>query len=114
MPKKNIKTYAFDIDGVICSLTNGDYLSALPNKKAIKKINQIYSEGNKVIVFTARYMGRTNNNPEKAKKIGYEQTVNQLKNWGLMFDELFMGKPSYDVFIDDKAYNYDENWIKKI
>ena len=98
MPKKNIKTYAFDIDGVICSLTNGDYLNALPNKKAIKKINQIYSEGNKVIVFTARYMGRTNNNPEKAKKIGYEQTVNQLKNWGVKFTLLIIKKPYFDFF----------------
>jgi len=59
-------------------------------------------------------MGRTNNNIEKAKKLGYEETLKQLREWGLNFHELFMGKPSYDILIDDKAYNYNDDWIKKL
>ena len=59
-------------------------------------------------------MGRTNNNIEQAKTLGYKETIKQLKDWGLNFHELLMGKPSYDILVDDKAYNYDEDWIKKI
>ena len=113
-PKKKTKIFAFDIDGVICSTVNGDYGEAVPKKKAINKINKIYADGNKVIIFTARYMGRTNNNIEQAKTLGYKETIKQLKDWGLNFHELLMGKPSYDILVDDKAYNYDEDWIKKI
>ena len=43
---------------------------------------------------------------------GYQ--MKQLKNWGLNFHELHMGKPSYDILVDDKAYEYSENWIKKL
>ena len=114
MPKKNTKTYAFDVDGVICFSNCGDYDKSKPYKNAIKKINRLYSEGNRIIVFTARYMGRTKNNTEKAKQPGYEKTFQQLKSWGLHFHELFMGKPSYDILIDDKAFNYNENWIDKL
>ena len=58
-------------------------------------------------------MGRHKNNVSKAKEEGYELTVQQLKDWNVKYHELIMGKPSYDIIIDDKAYNYNENWIKK-
>jgi len=32
----------------------------------------------------------------------YELTLEQLKSWGVHFHELKLGKPSFDVFIDDK------------
>ena len=114
MPKKKIKTYAFDIDGVICKSIDGNYSKSKPNKNAIEKINELYSKGNKVIIFTARYMGRTKNNAEKAKMLGYEKTFQQLKSWEVNFHELLMGKPSFDILIDDKAFNYNKSWIKKL
>lgn len=54
MVNKNI--YIFDIDGTICSLVehDGDYESVIPFKKRIKKINDLYYDGNKIIYFTAR------------------------------------------------------------
>jgi len=106
------KKLAFDIDGVICSSLNGNYSESKPNYNAINKINNLHSEGHEIIIFTARYMGRTNDNVEKAYEIGYEATKKQLINWGVKFDRLIMGKPDFDLLIDDKAYNYNENWIK--
>ena len=41
-------------------------------------------------------------------------TLEQLKGWGLNYHELIFGKPSYDCFIDDKAFNYSENWIDEL
>ena len=59
-------------------------------------------------------MGRTNNDIKKAHEIGYNLTFEQLKKWNVKFDKLFMGKPSYDLLVDDKAYNYNVDWINKI
>ena len=80
MPKNNIKTYAFDIDGVICKSIDGNYSKSKPNKNAIEKINELYSKGNKVIIFTARYMGRTKNNAEKAKMLVMIKLYNNLSH----------------------------------
>ena len=48
-------------------------------------------------------MGRNKDNIKKATKQGYKQTFNQLKKWKVKFHELRFGKPSYDVFVDDKS-----------
>ena len=33
-----------------------------------------------------------------------------LVSWGCKFHTLLMGKPSYDLYIDDKSYNVDNFW----
>ena len=65
-----------------------------------------------IIIFTARYMGRNNDNVKLAKKQGYELTYKQLVQWNLKFDKLLMGKPSYDFIIDDKGYGFKKNWYQ--
>ena len=47
------------------------------------------------------------------KKRGYKLTKKQLKNWNLKYHKLIMGKPSYDVFIDDKNLEFSKNWLIK-
>jgi len=32
----------------------------------------------------------------------------QLKKWDVHYDELILGKPSYDFFIDDKCFNISD------
>ena len=108
-------TYVFDIDGTICKkVIDGDYSKAEPYINRIKTVNRLYKEKNTIIFQTARAMGRTNNNYKKAHELGYDFTLNQLKSWKLSFDELVFGKPSFDLIIDDKAFNYSSNWINKI
>ena len=57
-------------------------------------------------------MGRSNENILKAKKRGYNLTKQQLKKWGLSYDKLIFGKPSYDLFVDDKSLGFKKNWPK--
>ena len=38
-----------DIDGTICSNTNGEYHEAIPNEENINKINKLYDEGNTIV-----------------------------------------------------------------
>ena len=112
--KKKLKTYCFDIDGVICSTKGNDYKNSKPINKSIKKINELYFAGNTILVFTARFMGRSKDNPALAKKRGYKLTFGQLKKWKLEFHKLIFGKPSFDLLIDDKALFFEKNWQNKI
>ena len=51
--------YCIDIDGTICTPTVGrDYHKAEPWSDRIKVLNKLYDEGNHIIYFTARAMGR--------------------------------------------------------
>jgi phosphatidate phosphatase PAH1 len=110
----NKKIICFDIDGVICNTKNSNYTKSIPNKKTVKLINSLFDEGYKIKIFTARYMGRNLNNSKKAYKEGYKKTFTQLKKWNLKFDELILGKPTYDIFIDDKSLGFKKNWIKSL
>tara|TARA_B100001250_G_C19711122_1_gene749231 strand:- start:544 stop:864 length:321 start_codon:yes stop_codon:yes gene_type:complete len=103
--------YVFDIDGTICSNTFGKYKKAEPFLKRIEKINELYDQGNHIIFLTARGMGRTDNNAHEAQCLFYEMTLHQLQAWGVKFHELFLGKPSGDIYIDDKGIS-DEQFFK--
>lgn len=103
-----MKTYCIDIDGTIC--TNGNcssckYEGSTPIKERIEKVNQLYDEGNIIKYFTARGMGRYNDDADKAKENLYGLTKMQLEIWGCKYHELILGKPSADIYIDDKAIN---------
>jgi hypothetical protein len=93
-----------DIDDTICHYVNNNtdlnYINAVPYKDRINKINKLYDDGNTITYWTAR-----------GTKTGinwFNITYNQLIKWGCKFHELRMGKPAYDLFIDDKNINSEE------
>ena len=92
-----------DIDETICYYNEisgvRDYSKALPIKKNIQKINQLYDQGNTIVYWTAR--------GTLTGKNWYNLTKTQLDKWGAKYHELRMGKPCYDLFIDDKNINSD-------
>jgi|TARA_R110000824_G_scaffold227109_3_gene414922 hypothetical protein len=96
-------TYVFDIDGTICSIVDGDYEKATPFENRIMVINELYEEGNMIHFLTARGMGRTDNSPIFAHRLLYKFTKDQLDSWGVKYHKLFLGKPSGDIYIDDKG-----------
>ncbi len=104
----------FDIDNVICKTKKNDYKNSKPIKKNINLINFFYAKRVFIKIFTSRFMGRNNENILKAKKNGYNFTIKQLNSWGLKYDKLIFGKPSYDFFVDDKCLFYNKNWGPKI
>ena len=100
----NLKlTYVFDIDGTLCSFTGGKYEEALPFKDRINVVNELYNAGHTIVLNTARGMGRTNNNQSLANEMFRELTEDQMRSWGVKYHELFLGKPSGDIYIDDKG-----------
>jgi hypothetical protein len=87
-----------DIDDTICH-TNGDlnYYEAQPILERISKINQLYDQGHTITYWTARGTQTGIN--------WFQVTLKQLQSWGCKFHELRMGKPAFDLFIDDKVMN---------
>jgi hypothetical protein len=89
------KTICVDLDGTLCTNTFGEYESAEPFPWAIERVNGLARAGHRIVIFTAR---------GTATGIDWDAvTRGQLERWGVAFDELRFGKPSADVYIDDRA-----------
>lgn len=91
--------YMVDIDDTICKTVDKDYVNSVPYKERIEKLNKLYDEGHEIHYWTAR-----------GTSSGIDWlpfTIEQLIRWGCMYNNISVGKPSYDVWIDDKAISLD-------
>ncbi|WP_428079429.1 phosphoheptose isomerase [Candidatus Pelagibacter sp.] len=104
------KVFCFDLDNVICRSHHNFYKKSKPLKKTISFINRIYNNGHTVKIFTARGMTTYKENISVVKKKYKNFTIKQLKKWGVKYHKLYLGKPAYDYFVDDKAYNVNSEW----
>lgn len=109
-----MKIFIFDIDNTITKTKGTRYRAAKPIKSKIKIINQLFDKGHIIKIFTSRYMGKHNGNVNFIKKKYYKKTEQQLRGWGLKFHDLIFGKPIFDFFIDDKAFNVKDRKLNKI
>jgi hypothetical protein len=109
-----MKIIIFDIDNTIAITKGNKYSVARPILSKIKIINKLYENGHIIKIFTSRYMGKHKENTNLIKRIYYKKTYRQLKKWGLKFNELIFGKPIFDYFIDDKAFNSKDKKLHKI
>jgi len=106
--------YVIDIDGTICSITNGEYLKATPFHDRIKQINALHDAGHTIIYHTARGMGRSKNLIAMAQCLFTDLTRKQLDDWGAKYHQLFLGKPSGDFYIDDKGIKDKDFFADKV
>ena len=87
-----------DIDETICvTPSDRDYSKAMPIVENIEKANKLYDEGHEITYWTAR--------GTKSGIDWTDVTRKQLEEWGAKHHELKLGKPYYDLFIDDKNIN---------
>ena len=97
-----------DIDETIC-ITDGpknlarDYSKSNPILENIKAVNKLYEQGHHITYWTARGTESGIDWTDVTKK--------QLLEWGAKHNHLILGKPSYDLYIDDKSIN-TRNWEK--
>lgn len=86
-----------DVDNTICKTEGTNYEQSEPIHDRIKSINALYNEGHTIVYWTAR---------GTLSGIDYTSlTHEQLRKWGALFHEIKLGKPAYDLFIDDKNIN---------
>lgn len=98
---KDNQTFCIDIDGTICT-EFCQYEDAEPVKSVIEKVNNLYNNGHKIILYTSR---------------GYSSGFNwipllkeQLEKWDVLYHDIKQGKPFADYYIDNKAINVLD-WI---
>ena len=109
------KIICFDLDNVICKTNSkNNYNKSKPIKSAISFINKLFDNGYIIKIYTARYMGRSHENVDIVKKKYLNRTKSQLKKWNIKYHNLYMGKPNFDIFIDDKSLGFKKNWIKEL
>lgn len=94
--------YFIDLDNTLCTTIDGDYINSNPIQIRIDYVKELKQEGHHITIWTAR---------GSSTGIDYKElTLQQLKEWDIPYDELLMGKPSYDLYIDDKSINVDMHW----
>lgn len=88
-----------DLDGTICT-EEKMYSRALAKQKknAKETINKLYEQNHIIIIYSARTW------------MEYEMTYSWLVSNEFKFHQLIMGKPIGDVWIDDRAIRFDDNW----
>jgi len=84
----NKKTYAIDMDGILCEESK-PYKSCSPIYKNIAKADKLKEAGHKIIIFTAR------------RQCDRKTTLKWLRLYGPKFDKLICGKPKFDVYVDE-------------
>jgi len=95
------KTYCFDIDGTLCSNTEGEYADAKPFTDRVAIVNKLFEDGHQILLLTAR--GATTGIDWR------DLTEKQMADWGVCYHELYLTKPTAHIYIDDKAFN-SETW----
>jgi len=94
-----------DLDGTICTEEKTfERALAKPKNGAIEAVNQLFDDGHIVIIYTARSWSE------------YRLTEDWLKQHGLRYSQLVMGKPIGDLWIDDRAIEFKswENTLTRI
>jgi len=92
-----------DIDDTICHYSSDEpsgvsrnYGNAIPDLDKIKVINDLFDRGHQIHYWTAR--------GTMSGKDWLELTKTQLDQWGCRYTTANVGKPAYDLIIDDKAW----------
>lgn len=100
-----------DLDGTVCEnkLDEQNYSEVLPQYKAVETIAKWREQGHYIVLQTARGMNTYKSN--EGQILGNMKYLYEwLEKWNIVVDEIRIGKPHCDVFIDDKGYRHT-NWI---
>lgn len=104
---KSPKRFCFDLDNTLVTYPKipGDYSSVEPIKRNIDYLKFLKSQGNHIIVYTARRMKTHKGNIGGILADVGKITLDTLEKFGIPYDEIFFGKPHADFYIDDLGVN---------
>lgn len=93
--------FVFDLDDTILysEISDNEYFVIGANDELINIINNLYDDGNEIIIHTARHWNHL------------QVTIEQLDEYGVCYDTVVCGKPVGDYYVDDKGIK-PEDFIK--
>ena len=101
--------YCFDLDGTLChNKKEGEtYKDVLPIDGAWDFLKELKRKGHYIIIYTARNMATYDGCIGKIIKHQLPIIQEWLKKYDMPYDELIVGKPNADYFIDDKGVKFE-------
>ncbi len=105
--KGSRKRFCFDFDNTLVSFpkVKNDYSTVEPIDGMIKYVRFLKAAGHHIIIHTARRMKTHKGNVGAVLADIGMVTLETIKKFNIPCDELFLGKPYADFYIDDKAIN---------
>jgi len=97
------KTMVVDVDDTILTTQNRDYANSKPIAPVIEKMLEAKLMGWKIVLHTARGMGRSNGQIDLVKDEVIEEVASFCAKWNVPYDEIIVGKPWAAMYVDDKA-----------
>lgn len=105
----NKKFITFDIDETISKWDdNRDYENFVPYLEIINKINKLYNLGYHITLYTARGMRSMDGDIDRIERELKPPLLTWLKTNNVKYHKLIMGKPYWDIYIDDKNMTIDK------
>lgn len=101
------KTLVVDVDGTVCASREYEYKDAEPITWAREYLNKLHQEGWYIVYFTARYYRRNHRDLGDIYAEGYEELKTWLDTQGFVYDEIRLGKPSGEYYLDNRAWRID-------
>ena len=93
------KTIAFDLDDVICSRPEGvehfginKYDLCVPNEDMVNLVNQLYDDGNNIVIYTARGMSQCEGDIDKVYELFDDKCINSDKINKQTIDNFLFGE----------------------
>ena len=103
--------YCFDLDNTLVTYPEiaGDYTTVKPIQQTIDFLKYLKKLGHTIIIYTARRMNTHGGNTGKVLADIGKITFDSLNKFGILYDEIYFGKPYADYYIDDLAISpYDD------
>lgn len=95
MKRRDFLRIVIDLDGTIVEEKGERERSkAVPLPRAVESVNALYEMGHTIIIYSGRSYREL------------ELTLNQLKQCGVKYHHLVLGKPVADILIDDRAVSF--------
>lgn len=102
------KTIVCDVDDTILFTTNRDYDNSVPNEPVCNKLREANEKGWKIILYTARGMGRSGGNIDLVANEVFGEIERFCWKFNIPFNEIQVGKPWARLYVDDKAIRPEE------
>lgn len=110
----------FDVDGVCADDRDGrPYVDRKAYEWVPETMRDLKRAGHTLIFATARYMAKYAGDQRKAHEAGWQELKFWLDCNGIPWDEICLGKPSGDLYPDDRGCRIESNrgsveWATKL
>lgn len=102
-----------DVDDTILFTENRDYANSRPNQPVIDGLRKLERNGWKIVLMTARGMGRSNGDIELVRKEVLAEIERFVEKYDVPCHEIVLAKPFANAYIDDKALRPEE-FVEKV